>query len=76
MIDWHDLIRQLEGKRLRHIDIAAYVFRSERWVGMLKAGLIKDPPHTQGVMLLEMARVYAITPRETQDRSVQAIDNA
>lgn len=67
MTDWPALIAHLE-RHMRHIDIAVHCERSEGWVGLIKRGLIKDPPHTQGQALIELAGQYSIEPMErTQD---------
>lgn len=63
MTDWPALIAQLE-QHMRHIDIAAACGRSENWVGQLKRAIIKEPPHSIGVILLALAAKYGVA-RET-----------
>jgi hypothetical protein len=66
--DWPALIQRLEDAGMRHIDIATCCERSENWVGMLKRGIIKQPPHAQGESLLELERNVS---RRTQDPAVR-----
>jgi hypothetical protein len=37
---------------------------------MVKRRIIKDPPYTQGLLLIELAAQYGIAPRETQHPQV------
>ncbi len=67
MIDWPALIQRLEDARMRHVDIATYCERSEGWVGLLKRGVIKQPPYPQGVLLQELdQQVSRRVSRDTQ----------
>jgi hypothetical protein len=68
MTDWPLLIAMLE-RHTRHIDIAVYCERSEGWVGMVKRRIIKDPPYTQGQLLIELAAQYGIAPRDSATSS-------
>ena len=70
MTDWPAIIAHLERHRVRHIDIAAHVGRSEGWVGLLKRGIIRQPPYDQGVLLVEMATKFGYVPRRTYDPQV------
>lgn len=64
--DWQALIARLE-RHMKHIEIGAYCGRSEGWVGLLKRGAIKEPPHPQGEMLLKLdVRFSSDASQETQ----------
>lgn len=73
--DWPAIIAHLE-QRMRHIDIATYVERSEGWVGLLKRGVIKQPPYEQGRLLIELAHRHGYVSQRTQDPQVQVSENA
>lgn len=49
-VDWGAIIQRLE-RRLTHTQIGAKVGRTESWVGQLKRGFIKEPPHSVGEAL-------------------------
>lgn len=79
--DWTALIQRLERYQ-RHLDIGLEVGRSESWVGLLKRGIIPQPPHWEGEKLRAMDRDLAqriaaqvaniprCVSRETQDPQV------
>lgn len=55
MTDWPALIARLERVgRMRHIDIAVAVGRSEGWVGRLKRGQFREPSYSVGVLLMHL----------------------
>lgn len=68
-VNWRALIIRLERRRMRHVDIAAAVDRSERWVGQLKNSDIREPPWSVGQRLIALDRENV--SRETQDVSVR-----
>ena len=76
MTDWPAIIAHLESRRVRHIDIGAHVDRSEGWVGLLKRGIIRQPPYEQGVLLIELAERYGYVSRHPQDPQVALSTNA
>lgn len=51
--DWSAIISRLE-RYYRHLDIGEECGHSERWVGMLKSGEIKQPGHWEGEKLKSM----------------------
>lgn len=73
MTDWPALIARLQ-KRMRHIDIAIACGRSENWVGQLKRGEIKEPPHSVGETLIALDAGNCVargTCTKQQDSAVQ-----